>query len=135
MSTRRLLYGDGALQHLFYSKLLDCIKDKISCIGKPHTMPDLRVLAQSIDVRYWEHKSELNCQIFVTGHTTSIISAPTSSSMMPSNSKPTSDSSPSLTPSLTQAILIPPLTSLTHILLSPRTLRTLTPKLLNLLLN
>ena len=85
-------YGDGALQHLFYSKLLDCIKDKISCIGKPHTMPDLRVLAQSIDVRYWEHKSELNCQIFVTGHTTSIISAPTSSSMMPSNSKPTSDS-------------------------------------------
>ena len=62
-----------------------------SCVGKPHTLPDLRVLAQSIDVHYWECKSELNRQTFVTGHTTSIISAPTSS-MMPSNSEPTSDS-------------------------------------------
>ena len=85
-------YGDGALQHLFYSGLLDCIKDEISCVGKPHTLPDLCVLAQSIDARYWERKSELNHQTFVTGHTTSIISAPTSSSTMPSNSEPTSDS-------------------------------------------
>ena len=38
-------YGDGALQHLFYSRLLDRIKDEISCVGKPHTLPDLRVLA------------------------------------------------------------------------------------------
>ena len=85
-------YGDGALWHLFYSGLPDCIKDEISCVGKPHTLLDLRVLAQSIDVHYWECKSELNCQTFITGHTTSIISAPTSSSMIPSNSKPTSDS-------------------------------------------
>ena len=85
-------YGDGALQHLFYSGLPDRIKDEISCIGKLHTLPDLRVLAQSIDVCYWERKSELNHQTFVTGHTTSIISAPTSSSTMPSNSEPTSDS-------------------------------------------
>ena len=55
-------------------------------------LPDLHVLlAQSIDARYWEHKSELNCQTFITGHTISIISALTSSTM-PSNSKPTSDS-------------------------------------------
>ena len=85
-------YGDGALWHLFYSGLPDRIKDEISRVGKPHTLPDLRVLAQSIDARYWERKSELNRQTFVTGHTTSIISTPTSSSTMPSNSEPTSDS-------------------------------------------
>ena len=85
-------YGDGALRHLFYSGLLDRIKDEIFCVGKPHMLPDLHVLVQSIDACYWECKSELNCQTFVTGHTTSIISAPTSSFMMPSNSEPTSDS-------------------------------------------
>ena len=85
-------YGDGALRHLFYSGLPDRIKDEISCVGKPHMLPDLRVLAQSIDARYWECKSELNRQNFVTSHTTSIISAPTSSIMMPSNSEPISDS-------------------------------------------
>ena len=42
-------YGDGALRHLFYSRLPDRIKDEISCVGKLHTLPDLRVLAQSID--------------------------------------------------------------------------------------
>ena len=80
-------YGDGTLQHLFYSRLLDCIKDEISCVGKLHPLLDLPVLAQSIDVHYWEHKFELNHQTFITGHTTSIMSAPTFFSTMPSNSK------------------------------------------------
>ena len=61
----------------------------VNCIC---TLLDLRVLAQSIDAHYWERKSELNRQTFVTSHTTSIISTPTSSSTMPSNSEPTSDS-------------------------------------------
>ncbi|KAG6327783.1 hypothetical protein ID866_11306 [Astraeus odoratus] len=37
-------YEEGALQHMFYNGLLDCIKDEI---------------AHGIDACYWEHKSEI----------------------------------------------------------------------------
>ncbi|KAG6326296.1 hypothetical protein ID866_12793, partial [Astraeus odoratus] len=40
-------YGEGALRHIFYNGLPDCIKDEITC---------------GIDVHYWEHKSEIACQ-------------------------------------------------------------------------
>ncbi|KAG6326222.1 hypothetical protein ID866_12867, partial [Astraeus odoratus] len=40
-------YGEGALHHMFYNRLPDCIKDEI---------------AHGIDACYWEHKSEIACQ-------------------------------------------------------------------------
>ena len=55
-------YGDGALCHIFYSGLPDCIKDEISRVGKPCTLNGYHTLAQTIDARYWERKSEISCQ-------------------------------------------------------------------------
>jgi len=52
-------YGDSTLRHIFYSGLPDCIKDKISRVGKPRTLDGYRTLAQTIDARYWERKSEV----------------------------------------------------------------------------
>ena len=45
-----------------YNSLPDCIKDEVSRVGKPPTLSELHSLAQSIDVRYWECKSEINHQ-------------------------------------------------------------------------
>jgi len=47
-------YGEGALRHMFYNGLPDQIKDEVSRVGKPHTLFELRTLAQTIDARYWE---------------------------------------------------------------------------------
>ena len=55
-------YGEGALQHHFYNGLPDHIKDKVSHVGKPPTLSKLYLLAQSINMCYWEHKSEINHQ-------------------------------------------------------------------------
>ena len=55
-------YREGALRHHFYNGLPDRIKDEISRVGKPTTLSDLRQLAQAIDARYWEHKSEVSRQ-------------------------------------------------------------------------
>ncbi|KAG6326191.1 hypothetical protein ID866_12898, partial [Astraeus odoratus] len=55
-------YGEGALRHMFYNGLLDCIKDEIAHIGKPPQLIDLHTMAQGIDMCYWEHKSEIACQ-------------------------------------------------------------------------
>ena len=55
-------YGDGALRHIFYSGLPNCIKDEISCIGKPHTLDGYHTLVQTINARYWECKSEISHQ-------------------------------------------------------------------------
>jgi len=70
-------YGDGALHRLFYSGLLDCLKDEITRVGKPLTLNGLRSLCQEIDVCYWERKDEIS-------RTTK--SQPTSSTTKPSNS-------------------------------------------------
>jgi len=53
-------YGDGALRRLFYSGLLDHLKDEIARVGKPLTLHGLRALCQEIDARYWEHKDEIS---------------------------------------------------------------------------
>ncbi|KIM67426.1 hypothetical protein SCLCIDRAFT_45163, partial [Scleroderma citrinum Foug A] len=45
------------------NNLPDCIKDEISCIGKPCTLDGYCTLAQTIDARYWERKSEILCQM------------------------------------------------------------------------
>ena len=55
-------YGNGTLHHIFYSGLPNCIKDEISCIGKPCTLDGFRTLAQTINARYWERKSKILCQ-------------------------------------------------------------------------
>ena len=54
-------YGESALQHHFYNSLPNCIKDKVSHIGKPPTLSELCLLAQLIDMCYWECKSKINC--------------------------------------------------------------------------
>ena len=51
-------YGDGALRRQFYTGLPARIKDEISRVGKPDTLHELRLLAQTIDARYWERKGE-----------------------------------------------------------------------------
>ena len=55
-------YGDGALRHIFYSALPNHIKDEISHFGKPRTLDGYRTLVQTIDARYWEHKSKISHQ-------------------------------------------------------------------------
>jgi len=70
-------YGDGALHRLFYSGLLDRLKDEITRVGKPLTLNGLRALCQEINVCYWECKDEIS-------RTTK--SQPTSSTTKPSNS-------------------------------------------------
>jgi hypothetical protein len=51
-------WDNRALRHQFYRGLPARIKDEVSRVGKPDTLPDLRVLAQSIDGRYWEREEE-----------------------------------------------------------------------------
>ncbi|KAG6327833.1 hypothetical protein ID866_11256 [Astraeus odoratus] len=52
-------YREGALHHMFYNGLSDCIKDEITHIGKPPHLIDLHTMAQGINTCYWEHKSEI----------------------------------------------------------------------------
>ncbi|KAG6328107.1 hypothetical protein ID866_10982 [Astraeus odoratus] len=55
-------YREGALCHMLYNGLPDHIKDEIAHIGKPPHLIDLCTMAQGIDARYWECKSEITCQ-------------------------------------------------------------------------
>ena len=77
-------YGDGALHHIFYSSLPDCIKDEISRVGKPRTLDGFRTLAQTIDARYRECKSEISCQ---TKNSSAPFASNEKSSASPSDSK------------------------------------------------
>ena len=54
-------YGEAALRHHFYNGLLDWIKDKICCIGKPQSQIDMHHLAHKVDACYWERKEEVQC--------------------------------------------------------------------------
>lgn len=51
-------WGNAPLRYRFYDGLPNRLKDRISEVGKPATLVGLRDLAQSIDNRYWERKSE-----------------------------------------------------------------------------
>jgi len=53
-------WGDRALCCQFYNGFPACIKDKISCMGKPTTLSEFKTLAQTIDARYWERKGEIS---------------------------------------------------------------------------
>jgi len=79
-------YSDGALHHIFYSGLPNRIKDKISHVGKPHTLDGYRTLTQTINARYWECKSEVVRQT-KTSTSTSSNSASKGNSSALSNSK------------------------------------------------
>ena len=51
-------WDNRALRHQFYHGLPARIKDEVSRVGKPITLPELQALAQSIDGRYWEREEE-----------------------------------------------------------------------------
>ncbi|KIN96436.1 hypothetical protein M404DRAFT_33232 [Pisolithus tinctorius Marx 270] len=53
-------YGKGALHHHFYLGLPDHIKDEVSRVSKPTTLHALCKLAQTVDARYWECRSEVS---------------------------------------------------------------------------
>src|SRR6202035_1484025 len=51
-------WGDAPLRHQFYRGLPARIKDEITHVRKPDTLPELKTLAQSIDARYWSRRQE-----------------------------------------------------------------------------
>src|SRR3984957_5770816 len=51
-------WDSRALRHQFYQGLPARIKDEIAQMGKPDTLSQLRLMAQSIDGRYWEREEE-----------------------------------------------------------------------------
>ena len=51
-------WGENALRYQFYKGLPPRIKDRIAEVGKPESLVKLRELAQSLDHRYWERKTE-----------------------------------------------------------------------------
>ena len=51
-------WNNRTLRHQFYCRLPARIKDEVSRVGKPITLPELQALAQSIDGRYWEREEE-----------------------------------------------------------------------------
>src|SRR5215475_4318025 len=51
-------YDDSALRRRFYDGLPDRLKDRITDVGKPRTLAGMRQLAQQLDARYWERRSE-----------------------------------------------------------------------------
>src|SRR6202162_4930649 len=51
-------WDSRALRHQFYRGLPARVKDEVSHVGKPDSLGELRMLAQSIDGRYWERDEE-----------------------------------------------------------------------------
>ncbi|KAG6327828.1 hypothetical protein ID866_11261, partial [Astraeus odoratus] len=96
-------YGEGALCHMFYNGLPDCIKDKIARIGKPPGLIDLCTMAQGINM--------------CTGSTSQRLPARTNPTLSPPHLEDLPPSSP-----------IPPLAPPPHLLLAKgRTLSTHPP--------
>ena len=54
-------WDDGVLHHHYYSGLAERIKDVMGQHGKPSTLEAMKVLAHSIDSRYWERNHEKSC--------------------------------------------------------------------------
>lgn len=51
-------WGNNALRHQFYTGLPNRIQDRISEVGKPAGLREMKELAQTIDARYWERQEE-----------------------------------------------------------------------------
>lgn len=91
-------WGPGALRYQFYKGLPARLKDRISEIGKPKDLNKLRELAQSIDARYWERKTEQNRETRTSSSSNKISGSsksPTSSSSFPTSGHSSSSSKPS----------------------------------------
>ena len=56
----QVTWGDSALQHQLCKGLPNQIKDEISWIRKPSTLPGMHQLIQQINVCYWECQSEIS---------------------------------------------------------------------------
>jgi hypothetical protein len=84
----QLLWGDAALRHQYYRGLPARIKDEIARVGKPLNLIGLRTLAQSIDARYWERRSEISRE-----HSSSKPSNPSKSSSDQQNKSSSASSS------------------------------------------
>ena len=93
-------YGDGALRHYFYNGLLDWIKDKLSCIGKPWSLDGLPALMQEIDACYWERKDEIQ-QAGKSQTTTTTKPSNSGGTSKTGNEKPKSGNSATSSPSKT----------------------------------
>ncbi|CAA7260668.1 unnamed protein product [Cyclocybe aegerita] len=53
-------WNERALYHQYYKGLLNRIKDKFPCMGKPTTLISLQQSTQDLDHCYWEHQNEIN---------------------------------------------------------------------------
>jgi hypothetical protein len=53
-------WGDAPLRHAYYKGLPDRIKDSLVHVEKPSNLDALRLAAQTIDICYWERRSEKN---------------------------------------------------------------------------
>ena len=51
-------WDDSVLRHRYYSGLAERIKDIMGQQGKPDTLDKMKILAHSIDARYWERARE-----------------------------------------------------------------------------
>lgn len=87
-------WGTTALRYQFYKGLL---KDRISEVGKPGTLVDLRDLAQALDHCYWERKTKL-VRESGCGNKSSLKSLSDSKSSAPKSTNNSSSSSSSSTP-------------------------------------
>ncbi|KAG6327733.1 hypothetical protein ID866_11356, partial [Astraeus odoratus] len=95
LATQVCGYGEGALCHMFYNRLLDCIKDEIAHIGKPPHLVDLRTMAQGINACYWEHKSEITRQAKTNPQSSSLSKQSLSGGSSSKQSNPSSSTSSS----------------------------------------
>lgn len=77
-------WGSQSLRHVFYRGLPDRIKDTMSERGKPGTLLEMKQMAQTIDARYWERKTEKARE---TPRTSGTSQATSSSSGKPSGNK------------------------------------------------
>jgi Retrotransposon gag protein len=92
-------WGPAALRHQFYRGLPTRIKDEIARTGKPGNLRDLRLLAQSIDARYWERRAEV-ARENPSGNSKTATAASTSK---PSEKKPAPKPTPTTNPPSTPA--------------------------------
>ncbi|KAG6326085.1 hypothetical protein ID866_13004 [Astraeus odoratus] len=87
-------YKDGALHHYFYTGLPDHIKDEICHVGKPWTLGELHLLAQEVDVHYWECKEEIQHQPKSIASTGKQANPRNNSTQDSGQNKPTLDKTP-----------------------------------------
>src|SRR6201981_3407122 len=90
-------YGEGALRHHFYNGLPEWLKDEIARVGKPASLNEMQVLAQQIDMHYWERKAEQACHSKSTASNPSSSNQPSCSTKGAKPASPPSTSNPSST--------------------------------------